>query len=343
MPELAAFAVLWTSLAAYAVLAGADFGIGLWILASSASKQTTKVREDVLGYFSPLWEVNTLFLIFFLMGLLTVFPSAVAVLGQALLPLLLIALVLFVIRAVTYAMLHYGPKQHRGWTTPIFATSSLAAGAALGFAAAAPASGAIGSDGMNPDYYFSAVGLAAVPLSLAASAHLAAVMLVAYARAHRSDSQEWFRLGALISGIIASGAAVLFTAALTGQNEYLRDRLLGAHALPLLAAGIFVVAGLVSIARRRYASAVALTAVGYATGLIGGAFALAPYLTYPTLEISEAASADNVIVAYLIATAIGAPLLIAALAIMYRTVLAPTAANYEEQHPDVRTARTPTR
>lgn len=321
--QTAAFAILWLSLGLYAVLAGADFGIGFWILISHASDRGSELRRDAFAYFSPLWEVNGLFLIFFLMGLLTAFSNAVGMLGRALIPLLLAALVLFVLRSAMYALLHHGPNRLRPSAAWGFGISSVAAGVVLGYAAAAPASGYLTGNQLDSRYYASAVGVAAIPLTLAASAHLAALVLAAHARLAGSNSSEWFRNAATATGFVAVGAAALFTIAILGQVPHTRERLLGAWAAPMALAALLATTGLATLIARRVWLALALTVAGYLLGLVSGAFAQLPYLIYPSLTLDAAASPHASITAFVLATAIGGPLLLAALATLYWTTLRP--------------------
>lgn len=323
--ETAAFAVLWVVLALYAVLAGADFGVGFWALVSHASRRGAELRRDAFAYFSPLWEVNTLFLIFFLMGLWTAFPVAVGLLGRALMPLVLGALVLFVLRSAAYALLHHGPERVRPAAAWAFGSTSVGSGVLLGYAAAAPASGAITASGdLRPAYYASAVGIASLPLTLAASAHLAAVVLAMYAdRQRHLRSREWFRRAALATGAVSLAAAALFTLAVVGQAPRTGGRLLGVQMLPMLAAALLLVAGIAALGRRRHGVAALVTGLAYVVGLVGGAFAQLPYLVYPALTLDQAAAPGTSVAAFLAAAAFGAPLLAAAMAVLYATALAP--------------------
>ena len=180
--EVACFTILWVSLALYALLAGADFGVGVWVLVSARVKGGERLRRDAFGYFGPVWEVNTLFLVFFIVGLITTFPRANGLLSRSLIGLVLVALVMFIVRSASYALLHHGPERVRSAATWAFAVSSVLAGAGLGYAAVAPASGFITRDGLDSGFYGSTVALAALPLTLAASAHLSALAIAAYAQ-----------------------------------------------------------------------------------------------------------------------------------------------------------------
>ena len=68
-------AVLWLSLNAYAVLAGADFGGGVWDLFASGPRAADQ-RLAVAEAMGPVWEANHVWLIFMIVGLFTAFPSA---------------------------------------------------------------------------------------------------------------------------------------------------------------------------------------------------------------------------------------------------------------------------
>lgn len=319
--ETLAFGVLWLSLALYAVLAGADFGVGFWTLVSYASGRGEQLRRDAFSYFSPVWEVNTLFLVFFLMGLFTAFSRALGLLGRALIPLVLAALALFVVRAGAYALAHHGPERLRRASTWSFGVASVGAGVLLGYAAAAPASGLIRADALPSRYYVSAVGIAALPLTLAASAHLAALFLTLYAHVCGSRSYAWFRSAAIASGSVALAAAALFTLTILGQVEHTRDRLLGGYGVPMLVAAVLLVAGILALVRHHPLLAVTISAAGYLVGLVGGAYAQLPYVVYPALTIGAAASPRPSVVAFLLAAALGGPLLLAATGVLYAATL----------------------
>src|SRR3712207_6025497 len=151
--EVAAFTIVWIGLALYALLAGADFGVGFWVLVSYATGRGADLRRDAFGYFGPVWEVNGLFLVFFIVGLMAAFPRALALLGTVLIPLVLAALVMFVLRSAAYAMLHHGPERYRAASAWVFAVTSIVAGVGLGYAAVAPVSGFIDERSLDDAFY----------------------------------------------------------------------------------------------------------------------------------------------------------------------------------------------
>lgn len=321
--EDAAFTFLWVGIALYALLAGADFGIGLWVLVAQFAGRGEDLRRAAFGYFGPVWEVNGLFMVFWIVTLYAAFPRATALLAVALIPLVLAALVMFVIRSAAYAMLHHGPERHRGVATWAFGLSSLVAAAGLGYAAVAPISGFIRGDEVADDFYTSAVALTAIPLTLAAVAHLAAVVLAAYAAVRHPPVVDFFRRAALGTGLLVLPLTIAFTIALADQVPYVEDRMTDPVVIPMLVGGVLIFLGTVALWLRRYARAALLVFGGYFCGLVGGAFVPYPYMVLPELTIDEAAAPDPTLTGYLIVTGVGAPLLIAALLALYHTALGP--------------------
>ena len=321
--DVAAFVIVWIGLGLYAVLAGADFGVGVWVVLSHLAKRGDELRRDAFGYFGPVWEINGLFLVFFLVGLITAFPAALSLLSRALIGLVLAALVMFVFRSGAYALLHHGPDRGRGAATWVFALSSIVAAAGLGYAAVAPVSGFLRDDGLDEGFYTSAPALAALPLTVAATAHLSALVVAAYADVRGRDTTGWYRRAALGAGAVVLPLVVLFTVALASEVPYVEDRLLSARVIPMVGGGVLVFLGTVALWRRRYAAAAVLTFAGYLAGMIGGALAMLPYMIYPALTVEEAAAPGATLAAYLIVTAVGGPLLLAALVAMYHTTLGP--------------------
>lgn len=323
--EHAAFTLIWIGLALYIVLAGADFGVGVWVLASYATggERGAALRKDAFGYFGPVWEVNTLFLVFFMVGLITAFPRALALLAEELMPLVLFALVMFVFRAGAYALLHHGPPRSRPPAVVVFAVSSVVAGVGLAYAAVAPASGFIKGDELDPAFYLSPVALTSLPLALAACAHLSAVVIAAYAAARASALTGWWRWAALGAAVAVFPTVVVFTGGMLANVDHTSDRLFGPLAIPMVLGALAVAAGTLALWRRRYVTAALLVFAGYLAGLMGGAFAQLPYLVYPALTLEQAAAPNATLGAYLAVTGLGFPLLMAAMLALYHTTLGP--------------------
>ena len=70
-------AVMFAALVAYAVLAGADFGAGIWDLVSRGERQAAH-RAALAKAIGPVWEANHVWLIFVLVLMWTSFPTALS-------------------------------------------------------------------------------------------------------------------------------------------------------------------------------------------------------------------------------------------------------------------------
>ena len=139
---LIALSILWFGLIAYAVLGGADFGAGIWNLfaVGSQAKRQTQLINKALG---PVWEANHVWLIFLIVGLFSVFPSAFAILSMALFIPLTIALIGIVLRGSAFIFRTYAidtTALTTTWWSRVFSTASLVTPFFLGAAAAAVAS-----------------------------------------------------------------------------------------------------------------------------------------------------------------------------------------------------------
>src|SRR6202158_6639986 len=99
--------ILWLALTAYAVLAGADFGGGVWDLFASGPRAQEQ-RVAVAEAMGPVWEANHVWLIFMITGLFTAFPVTFGVLGLALFLPFTIATIGIVFRGASFAFRAHG-------------------------------------------------------------------------------------------------------------------------------------------------------------------------------------------------------------------------------------------
>ena len=74
LPEIL-IAVVWAGLTLYAILGGADFGAGVLHVLAPAGRRGRRRRQAITGAMGPVWEANHVWLVFFLTGLLTLFPA----------------------------------------------------------------------------------------------------------------------------------------------------------------------------------------------------------------------------------------------------------------------------
>lgn len=316
-----ALAILWLALIAYAVLGGADFGAGIWDLFAVGS-QRQRHRRLINQAIGPVWESNHVWLVFLIVGLFSVFPSAFAVLTVALFIPLTIALIGIVLRGAAFIFRTYeldASSPSADIWSRVFSTTSLITPFFLGTSAAAVASGQlVAPDGVAHTNLGSAwlspfaLTIGAMAITLCAS--LAATYLTQEASSlGETDLVETYRKRALLMGAITAvlGALGLLISPL--EAPQLWDGMF-ARALPVVIATMLI--GLATAALlywRRYS--LARLMIVLETAFLLGSWGLSqyPYIIPPHVTIANSANDPNVILALVIAIAVGMVILLPSL------------------------------
>jgi cytochrome d ubiquinol oxidase subunit II len=325
-------ATIFVALNAYALLAGADFGGGVWDLLARGPRKDAQ-RELIADAIGPVWEANHVWLILALVLLFTAFPPAFARLGTLLHIPLSLALIGIVLRGSAFTFWRYGSGgpgdlAPRRWGM-VFAIASLITPLLLGVTIGAIASGALGDAAgalgagagfaatyvapwLNP--FTASVGL----FALVAFAFLAAV----YLPLETGDPalQDDFRRRALGAGLALFPAAGLALVASGPYAPRVRDALIfAAWALPLhlLTAGAAVTA-LAALWRGRWRLARVAAAGQVSLILWGWALSQYPAIVPPDLTIAGTAAPAATLRLALGALALGAVVLFPSLGYLFR-------------------------
>src|SRR4051794_33832019 len=216
--------------ALYAILAGADFGAGIWQLAAGRGEHGKRVREHAHHSMAPVWEANHVWLIFVLVVVWTGYPVAFASWASTLAIALTAAGLGIILRGVAYALRSGTERAGEvravdtmtavGSVLAPFALAAAAGGIASLRIPVGNAAGDLWTSWLNP------TSITAGVLALLSSAYLAAVYLAADAR--RSDDEEMaeaFRTRALAVGALAGAAAVVAGFVVRSDAPWIFDRL----------------------------------------------------------------------------------------------------------------------
>src|SRR6187549_4190960 len=103
--------VMACALTAYALLAGADYGGGVWDLLATGPS-APRQRATIARAIGPVWEANHVWLILVVTVLFTGFPAAFAWLGTNLHLPIMLALIGIVLRGSAFVFRAYGPSSH---------------------------------------------------------------------------------------------------------------------------------------------------------------------------------------------------------------------------------------
>jgi cytochrome d ubiquinol oxidase subunit II len=128
--------LMLVGMAAYAVLAGADFGAGFWTLVPSGGRcDAETTRRHARHALGPVWEANHVWLIFVLVVCWTCYPEAFASITSTLAAPLLLAAIGIIFRGATYALrgqLDDSSSSGRRVVETVFALSCILTPFALG-------------------------------------------------------------------------------------------------------------------------------------------------------------------------------------------------------------------
>ena len=317
-------AVIWLAVIAYAVLAGADFGGGVWDLLGIGPRGDSQ-RRAVSRAMGPVWEANHVWLIFAITGLFTGFPRVFAVLATRLyLPFSLILLGI-VFRGAAFAFRAHAVEAAgiRTALGRVFGIASAVTPFLLGACAGAVASGRVsetsaftGLDSVSP--WTTPFALVCGALALAICAGLAAAYLAVEESAlGETRLAEDFRTRALGAG---AAAGVLAVAALPLTSTYAPGLFSGltGRALPVTAIAFLLAVGAgFFMYTRRYRLA-RFAIVGQIAAILGGwAIAQAPYILPPSMTVEGTASPVETMVLLLWVTGLGGLLLVPSLALLF--------------------------
>jgi cytochrome d ubiquinol oxidase subunit II len=304
-------------MAAYTVLAGADFGAGLWTLLAPGPRGEP-IRDEARHAMGPVWEANHVWLIFVLVVCWTAYPVAFGSIASTLSVPLMIAAIGIIFRGAAYALRGQGASRA---AENLFAVSSVLTPFALGTAVGAIALGRVPVGNAVGNLVTSWLNPASVLIGVLAvvfSGYLAAVYLAADSLRYAERAvAAAFRRRALAAGV-ASGALAL--GGLLVMRHSGLDLTRGTALAMVCVSGA---AGLVTLTlcwRSRFALARLSAALAVAAVVIGWAAAQAPRLL-PGMTVTQAAAGRSTLVALVIGVACGSAILIPSLALLFTLFL----------------------
>ena len=324
---IACLVIVMAGLAAYAVLAGADFGAGVWDLTAGGAERGGRVRGMVQRSMSPVWEANHVWLILVLVVLWTAFPVAFGSIFSTLYVPLFGATIGIIFRGAAFALrgqaATIGEARVLGAT---FALASLLVPFFLGTVLGGIASGRVPVGNATGDAWSSWLNATSVTVGVLAvltGAYLAAVYMAADSvRAQLPDMERAFRARALGAGVLAGAVAVGALPVLAADAPDLYDGL--DHGLGLacvIGSAMFGAITLALVWASRFDAARWTAAAAVVAVVVGWAAAQSPDLLPGELTLEQAAAGDATLVAFLASLAVGALVLVPSLVYLYRLVL----------------------
>jgi len=293
----------------YTVLAGADFGAGLWQLLAGPGERGERIREHAHHSMAPVWEANHVWLIFVLTVLWTAYPR---VLGS-------------IASTLAVALSAAARDREAGVIDTIFAVSSIITPFALGAAVGAIATDRVpvgNAAGRLFSSWLNGPSVLIGVLAVASCAYLAAVYLAADAARLGDDQlQQAFRRRALGAGAAAGALALAGVVVLETNYHRLYHSLVAGSGLPaLVVSALAGVATLGLVWRHRYEWARYSAALAVAAIVAGWALARWPVIL-PGLTVQQAAAGHDTLVWVVVAVLVGGLILFPSLGLLFRLSL----------------------
>jgi cytochrome d ubiquinol oxidase subunit II len=306
----------------YTVLAGADFGAGIWQLLSGPGERGERIREHAHESMGPVWEANHVWLIFVLTVTWTAYPVFFGSVASTLAVVLFIAGLGIILRGASYA-LRSGARDDRETllVDGAFSIASLVTPFALGCAAGAIAAERVpvgNAAGAPFSSWLSPVPLMVGALTVCFSVYMAAIFLAA--DAHRTGEPEIagsFRVRALVAGGVAGAVSVAALVVVHADAHSLYTGLV--HGGALVTMIVSVVAGLTTLGlvwSRQFEPARVTGGIAVAAVIAAWALARNPVLL-PGLTIDQAAASHDTLVTIVVAVLAGGVLLFPSLALLF--------------------------
>jgi cytochrome d ubiquinol oxidase subunit II len=311
-------------LAAYIVLAGADFGTGFWTLVFyRKGGDRAKFADSLHNTMGPVWEANHVWLIFILVVCWTAYPVAFASITSTLSVPLLIAAVGIISRGAAYALRSQfaaAPKE-RLIDDRVFALSSVLTPFALGAAIGGIASGRVpvgNAAGNLVTSWLNPTSVLIGVLSITTCSYLSAVYLAADAwRRADTDMIHVLRKMSLRAGVAAGTLAMFGLLVLHADARPIWNGLTNGFGACLLC--LSIASGLVALIlvwRNKFGLARVSAALAVATIVAGWAVAQQPCLL-PGLTVAQAAAGQSTLIAIIVSMAFGAVVLVPSLALLF--------------------------
>jgi len=323
--------VIVVGLVLYLLLAGADFGGGIWDLLASGPRKEAQRRaiEHAIG---PIWEANHVWLILVVVVLFSGFPPAFAAISTALHVPLTLFLLGVVLRgsAFTFRSFHAATRlradRQAHWGL-VFSSASVLSPLLLGMTVGAIASGnirvSLGPNGARTMTGFFAPWLAPFPLAVGIFAFaLCAFLAATYLAAEVTDpGLQWdFQIRALTAGVVVGlSAALAFLLSGAGAPRIRAGLTTRPWAWPLhIATAVCAFGAFGMLWKERFAWARVLVAGQTTFILLGWAAAQYPYLVIPDVTLWNAAGPPETRSTLLVFLAAGLPVLVPSLLLLYR-------------------------
>ncbi|RWZ52217.1 hypothetical protein EQV77_16095 [Halobacillus fulvus] len=329
--SLLAITIIWSLLFIYSILGSLDFGAGFWGMIYGKGNRTN-ASHIANRFLSPTWEITNVFLVIFVVSIVTFFPFATTIFSSILLVPIGLGLFLLTIRTTFMVFEHHAKKYREvlritsgltGLIIPALLVSILpiTLGGFLSFTDDYPRLN-YGELLSHPTLYMH------IAFGLSTALFISAIFLMDYAK----EAEDWsayhtFRGHALWLGPVSIVIAVLTIGTFPAEASWIVDNIESLWMWFGLSILFFLIGYSVLFVKkkdgRRGLARVAVIAIILQYGVAIYAYGRAhlPYLIYPDLTVADGFTSPATFYPMLIIYAIGFGILIPAFILFWRLFL----------------------
>jgi cytochrome bd ubiquinol oxidase subunit II len=325
---LTGLAILWVLLYGYIIIASIDFGAGFYAYYAKWQKNEPRLVTLMNNYLSPVWEVTNIFFVFFLVGIVALFPETVYYYGTALLIPGIVSFVLLAIRGSFYAFEAYGSRESKRYLF-VYALTGLLIPASLSTMLTVSEGGFLLEEGKEviflaeklvTSYYSWSV----IFLTVVSVLFISATFLTYYAsRAKDIVSLVTLRKFALFWSLPTIIASAVVFIALKGHNLRHYEKMLDLWWMFAASLAFFCVATLLIYKNKQYGIAFLCVMFQFLFAIFGYGIGHLPYILEPFITVDSGISNSIADIALVVIFILGSIILIPSFYMLVKSFLQP--------------------
>ncbi|WP_088043962.1 cytochrome d ubiquinol oxidase subunit II [Bacillus sp. EAC] len=282
--------ILWLFLYAYMIIASIDFGAGFYAFYAISTKEEPKLIGLINRHLSSIWELATLFFIFFFVGVVGIFPRVAYYYGVPLLVPGCVAMIFLAIRGSFYTFQQYGGKRSKYFLL-LYGATSLLIPVTLSTVLTISEGGFIIENGTDIRFYplkliTNFYSLSVMLLAVCSVLFISAMFLIYSAKLiEDSESENKLRKYVLVWSFPTIISSIIVFASMKLHNGIHFERMHNVWGYFLTSLVCFSIAIFLVIKRKRYGVAFMLVLLQYFFAFFGYGVSHLPYILYPYLRL----------------------------------------------------------
>ncbi|MFF2876677.1 cytochrome d ubiquinol oxidase subunit II [Gottfriedia sp. NPDC057991] len=297
--------ILWLFLYAYMIIASIDFGAGFYAFYTITTKEEPKLIGIINRHLSSIWELATLFFIFFFVGVVGIFPRVAYYYGVPLLVPGSVAMIFLAIRGSFYTFQQYGGNRSKFFLI-LYGATSLLIPVTLSTVLTISEGGFIIENGTDIRFYpfkliTNSYSLSVMLLAVCSVLFISAMFLIYSAKLiNDTESEIKLRKYVLVWSLPTIISSIIVFLSMKLHNKVHFDRMHNVWEFFLISLICFCIAIYFVIKRKRYGLAFILVLLQYFFAFFGYGISHLPFILYPYLRIETSFAKSSLAIVLII-------------------------------------------